>query len=164
MEASWTRNWTLPLHRQMDSRLLDQHGSLEFHQCLRRGKSIDDLESPEKEEPHCQSLRNVGTSGFRGNWFSITFNNWVVSSNIVWNWVGTEGEGSFQFSLSVISNSLRLHGLEHTRLPCPLPTPGWVWYLDLKKKKEAPGIAFFLSLSSHHSPLSFVCSSKFVGT
>ena len=31
---------------------------------------------------------------------------------------------STQFSLSVVSNSLRPHGLHHTRLPCPSPTPG----------------------------------------
>ena len=27
-----------------------------------------------------------------------------------------------QFSCSVVSNSLRTHGLQHTRLPCPSPT------------------------------------------
>ena len=31
---------------------------------------------------------------------------------------------SVQFSHSVVSNSLRLHGLQHARAPCPLPTPG----------------------------------------
>ena len=31
---------------------------------------------------------------------------------------------SIQFSLSVVSGSLRPHGLQHTRLPCPTPTPG----------------------------------------
>ena len=31
---------------------------------------------------------------------------------------------SVQFSCSVMSNSLRPHGLQHTRLPCPSPTPG----------------------------------------
>ena len=31
---------------------------------------------------------------------------------------------SVQFSLSVVSNSLRLHELQHARLPCPAPTPG----------------------------------------
>ena len=31
---------------------------------------------------------------------------------------------SVQFSHSVISDSLRPHALQHTRLPCPLPTPG----------------------------------------
>ena len=29
-----------------------------------------------------------------------------------------------QFSCSVMSNPLRPHGLQHARLPCPLPTPG----------------------------------------
>ena len=29
-----------------------------------------------------------------------------------------------QFSHSVVSDSLQLHGLKHTRLPCPSPTPG----------------------------------------
>ena len=29
-----------------------------------------------------------------------------------------------QFSHSVMSNSLRLHGLQHTRLPCTSPSPG----------------------------------------
>ena len=28
------------------------------------------------------------------------------------------------FSRSVLSDSLRHHGLQHARLPCPLPTPG----------------------------------------
>ena len=31
--------------------------------------------------------------------------------------------GSVQFSRSVVSDSLRLHGLQHARLPCPSPTP-----------------------------------------
>ena len=30
---------------------------------------------------------------------------------------------SVQFSCSVVSNSLWLHGLKHARLPCPSPTP-----------------------------------------
>ena len=29
-----------------------------------------------------------------------------------------------QFSRSVLSDSLQPHGLQHTRLPCPSPTPG----------------------------------------
>ena len=32
--------------------------------------------------------------------------------------------GIIQFSLSVVSDSLRLHELQHTRLPCPSLTPG----------------------------------------
>ena len=31
---------------------------------------------------------------------------------------------SVQFSHSVVPESLQPHGLQHTRLPCPLPTPG----------------------------------------
>ena len=31
--------------------------------------------------------------------------------------------GSVQFSCSIVSNSLWPHGLQHTRPPCPLPTP-----------------------------------------
>ena len=31
---------------------------------------------------------------------------------------------SVQFSHSVMSNSLWTHGLQHSRLPCPSPTPG----------------------------------------
>ena len=31
---------------------------------------------------------------------------------------------SVQFSISVMSNFLQPHGLQHARLPCPSPTPG----------------------------------------
>ena len=31
---------------------------------------------------------------------------------------------SLQFSHSVVSDSLRPHGLQHARFPCPSPTPG----------------------------------------
>ena len=40
--------------------------------------------------------------------------------------MGTSGENysnSVQFSNSVMSNSLQPHGLQHTRPPCPPPTP-----------------------------------------
>ena len=33
-------------------------------------------------------------------------------------------KAAVQFSHSVVSDSLRLHGLQHARLLCPLPTPG----------------------------------------
>ena len=33
------------------------------------------------------------------------------------------GSTSVQFNHSVMSNSLRPHGLQHSRLPCPSPTP-----------------------------------------
>ena len=33
------------------------------------------------------------------------------------------GNSSVQFSCSVVSDSLRFHGLQHARPPCPSPTP-----------------------------------------
>ena len=36
---------------------------------------------------------------------------------------------SVQFNCSIVSDSLQPHGLQHARLPCPLPTPGA--YLNL---------------------------------
>ena len=36
----------------------------------------------------------------------------------------TETLSSVQFSRSVVSDSLRPHGLKHTRPPCPSPAPG----------------------------------------
>ena len=44
----------------------------------------------------------------------------------MWVALGFERKGkqsSVQFSHSVTSNSLRPHGLQHARLPCPLPVP-----------------------------------------
>ena len=38
-------------------------------------------------------------------------------------WAVTKETISVQFSHSVMSNSLRPHGLQQTRLPCPSPTP-----------------------------------------
>ena len=34
-----------------------------------------------------------------------------------------ENQSVSQYSCSVVSDSLRPHGLQHTRLPCPSPTP-----------------------------------------
>ena len=48
---------------------------------------------------------------------------------------------SVHFSHSVVSDSLRPHGLQHTRLPCPSPSPGacsnlcplsWSCWMDLE--------------------------------
>ena len=39
-----------------------------------------------------------------------------------WSWVFLF-HGSVHFSHSIMSNSLRPHGLQHARLPCPSPTP-----------------------------------------
>ena len=39
-------------------------------------------------------------------------------------WASVSQVCSVQFSCRVMSDSLRPHGLQHARLPCPLPTPG----------------------------------------
>ena len=51
--------------------------------------------------------------------------------NFIWVWEAYSHSSwipfcfpSVQFSRSVISNSLRPHGLQHSRPPCPSPTPG----------------------------------------
>ena len=47
--------------------------------------------------------------------------------NILNEWISldlTVKWSSVQFSRSVVSDSLRPHGLQHARLPCPSPTPG----------------------------------------
>ena len=41
-----------------------------------------------------------------------------------WGNCDPESHSSVKFSCSVVSTSLRLHGLQHTRIPCPLPSPG----------------------------------------
>ena len=39
---------------------------------------------------------------------------------------------SVQFSLSIVSNSLRLHGLQHARPPCPSPTPSLLRLMSIE--------------------------------
>ena len=53
-----------------------------------------------------------------------SFNN--SFDGVSWWWISTLFicPSSVQFSCSVVSNSFRPHGLQHTRPPCPLPTPG----------------------------------------
>ena len=57
---------------------------------------------------------------------------------------------SVQFSLSVMSNSLHLHGLQHARLPCPkslydLALLGYLLYCrDLEPNAQYPqGMSVF---------------------
>ena len=70
---------------------------------------------------------------------------WLENWNVLTHWEGDKGQRlnrlpevndlithacvmkssqSVQFSCSVVSDSLRPHGLYHTRPPCPSPTPG----------------------------------------
>ena len=43
-----------------------------------------------------------------------------IYDNIIYTYI----RSSVQFSRSVVSDPLWLHGLQHIRLPCPSPTPG----------------------------------------
>ena len=45
------------------------------------------------------------------------------SKSLSWGFSTLVHFSSVQFSCSVVSDSLRPHGLQHTRLPCPSPTP-----------------------------------------
>ena len=48
---------------------------------------------------------------------------WVHSPDSFHLWVHTYTYLLLLFSHSVVSDSLRAHGLQHTRLPCPSPSP-----------------------------------------
>ena len=48
-------------------------------------------------------------------WMELNFQQWFFNGILL------------QFSCSVVSNSLRHHGLQHARPPCPSPTPGVYW-------------------------------------
>ena len=55
----------------------------------------------------------------------------VYSISLIWHYLQTPNFlfyvtwfSSVQFSLSVVSDSWQPHGPQHTRLPCPSPTPG----------------------------------------
>ena len=52
------------------------------------------------------------------------FSSAVSLAKQVWKPASLQGHQSVQFSCSVVSDSLRPHGLQHTRLPCTSPTPG----------------------------------------
>ena len=68
-----------------------------------------------------------------------------------------------QFSGSVVSDSLQPHGLKHTRLPCPSPTPGACsnscpsncWYRPTISSPSPPAV----SLSQHRGLFQWVSSS-----
>ena len=73
---------------------------------------------------------------------------------------------SVQFSCSVVSDSLRPHGLQHTRPPCPSPTPRVYsnscplsrWYHPTISSSVVPSPPTF-NLSHHHGLFQWVSSS-----
>ena len=66
-----------------------------------------------------------------------------------------------QFSHSVMSNSLRPHGLQHTRLPCPSPTPGACSNLSPSSQWYHPTISSSVILFSSSCLQSFPASGSF---
>ena len=76
---------------------------------------------------------------------------------------------SLQFSRSVVSHSLRLHGLQHARPPCPSPTPGVYsnscplsrWCLSTISSSVVPSSPAF-TLSQHQGLFKWVSSFKWV--
>ena len=59
---------------------------------------------------------------------------------------------SFQFSCSVVSNSLRPHGLQHVRLPSSSPTPDEFELAQTHVHQVSDAIQPSHPLSSHGSP------------
>ena len=59
----------------------------------------------------------VSSYRLRGSWKFLLLTLSIVHRLPRW-------PSSVQFSHSVVSDSLRLHGLQHARPPCPSPTPG----------------------------------------
>ena len=72
---------------------------------------------------------------------------------------------SVQFSCSVVSDSLQPRGLQHTRPPCPSPTPGVYsnscplsrWCHPTSSSSGSPSLAF--NLSQHQGLFKWVRSS-----
>ena len=69
-------------------------------------------------------------------------------------------------SNSVVSNSLRPHGLQHSRLPCPSPTPGACsnscslsWWCHPNISSSSPPSPSAFSLSQHQDIFQWVSSS-----
>ena len=80
----------------------------------------------------------------------------------LFKWVSSSRE----FSRSVVSHSLQTHGLWHTRLPCPSPTPrvysdscplSWWCYLTISSRPSPSPPTF--NLSQHQSLFQWVKSS-----
>ena len=80
---------------------------------------------------------NRQTNKVSKNLFTLTF---VKDLDMATLFLGYHLLYSVQFSHSVMSNSLRPHGLQHARLPCPSPTPeacsnscpsSWWWHPNI---------------------------------
>ena len=77
------------------------------------------------EEPG--GLQYMRSQRVRHEWATNTFIFTLVLNRLPWRFSGKMNRSyihiSVQFSCSAVSDSLRLHGLQHARPPCPSPTP-----------------------------------------
>ena len=85
------------------------------------------LKAHHKSLGKCQSGRGWGLCSMFGSpisplpyWHTL----WVVQVKKPYFHTNTHFINSVQFSLSVMSDSLRPNELQHARPPCPSPTPG----------------------------------------
>ena len=70
---------------------------------------------------------------------------------------------AFLFSLSIMSNSSRCHGLQHSRLPCPSPSPSLLTVMSIESMMSSshplsPPSLSALNLSQHRGLFQQVCS------
>ena len=67
-------------------------------------------------------MKGLSSISQRGFWTSVSpYSRLYSVIKYIWK---TQNISSVQFSHSVMSDSLRPHGLQHTRPPCPSQTPG----------------------------------------
>ena len=63
------------------------------------------------------------------HWIALEFLDYAFLACLKFTFTGRKlleyfSSFSVQFSRSVVSDSLQPHGLQHAKIPCPLPTPG----------------------------------------
>ena len=80
---------------------------------------------------------------------------------VEWVWDSQFSQGSVsQFRHSVMSDSLQSHGLQHTRLPCPSPTP-WVYSNSCPLSRRFHPTISSLVVPFSSCPQSFPASGSF---
>ena len=80
---------------------------------------------------------------------------------VEWVWDSQFSQGSVsQFRHSVMSDSLQSHGLQHTRLPCPSPTP-WVYSNSCPLSRRFHPTISSLVVPFSSCPQSFQASESF---
>ena len=69
-------------------------------------------------------LVHIWVSEMASPWSSSWLQSFFSSSSLKWSWFHRDQFSSVHFSHSVMSDSLGPHESQHTRPPCPSPTPG----------------------------------------